>query len=61
MFVGPLATPLEIVQQEQSATRKSATGEECKTKTSQRVKVQLEIVQNKSAARKKVQHENGAK
>ena len=52
MFVGVLATPLTIVQHEQSATGKklqhaeSATGEECKMKTFQHVKVQHEIVQH---------------
>ena len=47
-----LATPLEIVQyKKKSANRKklqhvkSAKGEECKTKTLQRVKAQHEIVQ----------------
>ena len=52
MFVGVLATPLNIVQHEQSATGKklqhveSATGEECKMKTVQHVKVQHEIMHN---------------
>ena len=51
MFVMFLATPLEIVQYKKSANRKklqhakSATGEEYKTKTLQRVKVQHERVQ----------------
>ena len=71
MFVMFLATPLEIVQYKKSANRKklqhakSATGEECKTKTLQRVKVQHEIVQYikcnmKRLMHKKVPHRNGA-
>ena len=72
MFAVVLATPLEIMQHEQSATRKlqhakSATGEECKMKTLQYVKVQHEIVQHikrvcymKRLLQKKRQHGNGA-
>ena len=57
MYVGVLATPLEIVPHEQSATyAKSSTGEVCKTKTLQRVKVQHETVQYI----KRVQHEKSA-
>ena len=52
MFVGLLVTPLEIVQHEQSATQ-YATGEESKTETSLRVKVQHELVQYV----KRVEHE----
>ena len=44
MSVGLLVTPLEIVQHEQSATQ-YATGEESKTETLLRVKVQHELVQ----------------
>ena len=57
MFVGLLVTPLE-----KSATgkkmqhAKSVTGEECKTKTLQRVKVQHEIEQYL----KGVQHESAS-
>ena len=56
MFVGLLVTPLEIVQHEQSATQ-YATGEESKTETSLRVKVQHELVQYV----KRVQHEKKSK
>ena len=50
MFVGVLATPLVIVEHKQSATGKittcdSAIGQECKTKTLQRVQGQDEIPQ----------------
>ena len=58
MFVGFPAIPLEKVsrnklQQEKLRNGKSATGEECKTKTLQHVKMQQEIVQYK----KRVQNE----
>ena len=47
------------VQQKKLQHVKSATEEECKTETLQRVKMRHEIVQykKKSATRKKVQHE----
>ena len=75
MFVEILVTPLEIVkkvQQEKLQHAKSATREECKTKTLQRVKEQHEIEQYikrvqhekkcnmKRLLHKKVQHGNGA-
>ena len=58
MFVGFPAIPLEKVsrnklQQEKLQNVKSGTGEECKTKTLQHVKMQHEIVQYI----KRVQHE----
>ena len=58
MFVGVLATPLETAQQEKIQHTKSARGEESKTKTLQRVKVQHEIVRYiKRVQHKKVQLE----
>ena len=47
------------VQQEKVQNAKGAKGEECKTKTLQRVKVQHEIVQyiNRVQHEKKVKHE----
>ena len=56
MFVGALATTLGQVQHKQSAT-----GQNCKTKTLQHVKVPHEIVQHiKDCWTKKVEHGIGA-
>ena len=62
MFVGVLATPLQVVQHEQSAPGKKkhtkcAAEEECKTKTSQHEKVKLGIV----GYMKRVQHKKNSK
>ena len=61
MFVQVLVTPLETVQHatgKKVQYAKSATGEECKSKTLQRVKVQNEIYKYiKIAYIKRVQQE----